>query len=92
MSDNLLKLTPDELDRYAPYHTWSEFTMGHDDYMLGVTTGHWVDRSDPNSVGGQAYDRGAEFAMRRWQAQFWKKRGLPPGYQDNGDGTFSMDW
>lgn len=63
--DTPLKLTTAELERYAPYHMWSEFGMGYDDYMLGATTGHWVDRGDPNTVGGQAYDRGTECAMLR---------------------------
>jgi hypothetical protein len=68
--DTFLKLTAAEIERYAPYHLWSEFTMGHDDYLLGALYGHWTCRrpdgeSLQEQVGGQAYDRGAECAMRR---------------------------
>ena len=62
------ELTANEVERYAPYHTFPEFKIGFDDY---VAHRPWpVGRISPNSVGGQAYDRGAECAMRRWQAEF----------------------
>jgi hypothetical protein len=46
---------------YAPYHTMTEFQQGYDDYMAS--------RAGPadnelSEAGGQAYDRGAEYAMR----------------------------
>jgi hypothetical protein len=61
MADQFLKLTPDELKRYAPYHTWTEFTEGHDDYVLGNCSREPLE----GGVEAQAYDRGAECAMRR---------------------------
>jgi hypothetical protein len=60
--DTLLKLTDEEIDRYAPYHTWSEFTEGYDDYVLGHRAREPLNH---DSVASQAYDRGAECAMRR---------------------------
>jgi hypothetical protein len=59
MADRLV-LTPEELERYAPYHTYPAFRRGYDDYM---ESRH--DWSVINTVEGQAYDRGAECAMRR---------------------------
>lgn len=55
-----LKLTSEELDRYAPYHTFPQFNEGFYDYARGVNTNNLSD-----GVGAQAYDRGAEMAMRR---------------------------
>lgn len=70
-----LRLDDLELNAYAPYHTFSEFTMGFDDYQLGITTGHWVDRCpDRDSVGAQAYDRGAEMAMKRHMARVRRRQ------------------
>lgn len=64
--DTVLKLDEIELARYSPYETFSEFGMGFDDYMLGATQGLWIDRCpDTDSVGAQAYERGAECAMKR---------------------------
>ena len=62
-------LTPEEIERYAPYHTFPEFAQGFDAYMAKLP---WpIARKDrginANSVGGQAYDRGLECAMRRRQ-------------------------
>jgi hypothetical protein len=47
-----MNLTPEEIERYQPYHTMREFEQGFD-----------VDLGD--GVGAQAYDRGAECAMWR---------------------------
>lgn len=44
---------------YAPYHTMKEFQWGFSDYQNCTHT-----PVDPDSAAGQAYDRGAEFAMR----------------------------
>jgi hypothetical protein len=60
-----LKLTDQEIERYAPYHTFPEFKIAFDAYMAGRRY-----EGDPNSVGGQAADRGAECAMRRQRIQF----------------------
>ena len=54
-----LKLTPDEIERYAPYHTFPEFARGFSDYNECIRWA-WYD-----GVQAQAYDRGAECAMRR---------------------------
>jgi hypothetical protein len=59
MADDLI-LTPEEIERYAPYHTYPAFRRGYDDYM---ESRH--DWSVINTVDGRAYDRGAECAMRR---------------------------
>lgn len=57
-----IKLTPEEVERYAPYHNFAEFWIGFDEY----TRGHMrVGAYEFQGVGGQAYDRGAELAMRR---------------------------
>ena len=60
-----MDLTQAEIERYAPYHTFPEFTMGYDDYR-----GRRRRANEPGGVGGQAYDRGLECAMRRWVAEF----------------------
>jgi hypothetical protein len=61
------KLSAEEIERYAPYHTMPEFSAGLADY---VAHRPWpVGRISPNSAGGQAYDRGSECAMRRGQAE-----------------------
>jgi hypothetical protein len=74
-------LTDEEKIRYGIYATMPAFAQGFDDYenCAGIDMG--------DGVQAQAYDRGAECAMQRS-----RPRHLPPGYQDNGDGTFSMDW
>lgn len=63
--DTLLKLTAAELERYAPYQMWSEFTEGFDDYVLGHRAREPINQ---DSAAAQAYDRGAECAMKRKQA------------------------
>jgi hypothetical protein len=70
-----MELSQAEIERYAPYHTFPEFTFGYDDYMAKLP---WpIARQDrginPNSVGGQAYDRGLECAMRRRTAELRKQ-------------------
>ena len=55
--DAQMTLTQDDIERYAPYHTLPAFEGGYRDYLRGL------DRS-PEGVDGQAYDRGAECAMR----------------------------
>jgi hypothetical protein len=59
MADRLV-VTPEEIERYAPYHTYPAFRRGYDDY---IESRH--DWSVINTVEGQAYDRGAECAIRR---------------------------
>jgi hypothetical protein len=55
-----LKLTPEEVERYRPYHLWPAFEFGFNDYN------DYRDRHfDPGTPAGQAYDRGAECAMER---------------------------
>jgi hypothetical protein len=50
---------------YAPYHTFEAFDQGYTDYMNrdSYRNGHGF-----TGVDEQAYDRGAEYAMRieRW--------------------------
>jgi hypothetical protein len=60
----MMDMTQDEIERYAPYHTFPEFKQGFDAYLAGRRY-----EGDPNSVGGQAADRGAECAMRRQMAE-----------------------
>jgi hypothetical protein len=57
----IMTLTQAEIARYAPYHTMPEFKLGFDAYTVAGRGAHL----DPNTVGAQAYDRGAECAMRR---------------------------
>ncbi len=52
------ELTADEIERYEPYDVFPEFARGFNDYMAGR-------RQELRNVPGQAYDRGAECAMRR---------------------------
>ena len=54
-----VKLAPEEIQRYAPYHTFPEFWDGFDDYNNGKL------QYDLSSLAGQAYDRGVECATRR---------------------------
>ncbi len=54
-----MDLTKEEIERYAPYHTMPEFKHGYDDYN------ECAPFADYENVAGQAYDRGAECAMRR---------------------------
>jgi hypothetical protein len=53
------KLTPEEIQRYTPYHTFPEFWDGFDDYNIGRL------KYELNGLSGQAYDRGIECATRR---------------------------
>ncbi len=63
-----MKLTSADIERYAPYHTMPAFEAGYKAYNEGCNTlcpyGDTVD--------GQAWDRGAECAMRhaRWREPF----------------------
>lgn len=70
-----VELTAEEIERYAPYHTYPEFQLGFDEYGSGLWHGN---RCDENTVGGQAYDRGAECAMRRGMARL-RARQTPSG-------------
>lgn len=54
-----LKLTQDEIRRYAPYYTMLSFAEGFADYIAGRKL-----QEHPGAF-GRAYDRGAECAMRR---------------------------
>lgn len=49
---------------YAPYHIMKAFDKGYNDYMAGRL-------GDMAGVAGQAYDRGANAAMRVMQANQW---------------------
>ena len=59
-----MDLTPDEIERYAPYHTLGAFESGMRAYTSSPY-GRTHNPFYPNSVAAQAYDRGAECAMRR---------------------------
>jgi hypothetical protein len=54
-----IQLTQSEIKRYAPYHTMPVFLQGHADYRNQALS------QDKQGVEAQAYDRGAECAMRR---------------------------
>jgi hypothetical protein len=60
-----MELTQKEIERYAPYHMWPEFETGYREYGLPA----WPRTEYGSTVAGQAYDRGAECAMRRRQAE-----------------------
>jgi hypothetical protein len=55
-----IKLTAEEIERYRPYHLWPAFEFGFNDYN-DCRNRHF----DSDTAAGQAYDRGAECAMRR---------------------------
>jgi hypothetical protein len=52
-------------DRYAPYNSLRTFEDGYADYMAGRNL------LSLGGVAGQAYDRGAEAAMKVKQAERW---------------------
>lgn len=54
-----VKLSPEEIQRYAPYDTFPEFWDGFDDYNNGKL------QYDLSGLGGEAYDRGVECSTRR---------------------------
>lgn len=51
---------------YAPYHTMPEFQQGIDYYRAGKVPSFSIP-----GVAGQAFDRGAECAMRIARAERW---------------------
>ena len=61
-----MELTHDEIERYAPYHTFPEFAEGYADY-------NDCRYRELHDVAGQAYDRGAECAMRRGMTELRKQ-------------------
>ena len=65
-----VKLTPEEIRRYAPYHTFPEFWDGFDDYNIGKL------KYELSGIAGQAYYRGVECATRRKIAE--RSRQRPP--------------
>jgi hypothetical protein len=67
----MLKLTPDEIERYAPYHTFPQFKIGYEEYFGGKPHRDLCNCDD--GVGQQAYDRAAECAMRRRLAEYRKR-------------------
>ena len=58
----MLNLTSEELERYAGYTGMSVFILGFADYNAGTMRAGW---NAFHGVEQQAYDRGAECAMRR---------------------------
>jgi hypothetical protein len=63
-----MEMSQAEIERYAPYHTFPEFAEGYADYKAGLRDIGY------DGVGGQAYDRGAECAMRRQMAELREER------------------
>jgi hypothetical protein len=55
-----LKLTAEEIKRYAPYHLMDAFMNGFGDYESGKDESHLHE-----GIHGRAYDLGAECASRR---------------------------
>lgn len=53
---------------YAPYNKMPEFQQGYDYYVAGK-----VPAFDIPGVAGQAFNRGAEAAMRVQRAEQWVK-------------------
>ena len=67
------KRRPVTREEYAPYHTMPEFQQGYDHYVAGIRP-LLKGLCEPYSgVAGQAYDRGAEFAMRTERDQLKKR-------------------
>jgi hypothetical protein len=59
------KLTPDEIKKYAPYHTMEAFEQGYAQARVHLSRCP----HDRKSVDAQAWDRGAELAMRHRLAE-----------------------
>ena len=55
-----MKTFPELAEEYAPYHTFPAFQRGAQDYMDGIYECPY----GSGGVDGQAWDRGAEAAMR----------------------------
>jgi hypothetical protein len=62
MPPNEMVLTPEEIERYGGFGDQPEFKLGFDDYNAGRR------RDMGLGVEAQAYNRGAECAMRRKMA------------------------
>ena len=77
-----LQLTPEEIERYRPYHTIPEFEWGYTDHETGVWNAA-LKRNilDPDSLAAQAYHRGAECAMRRKIRRALSVKGLPTAFR-----------
>jgi hypothetical protein len=56
-----LSLTPEEIERYVPYHRLDAFVWGFEDYGTGSSRRAKL----LNEVAWQAYDCGVECARRR---------------------------
>ena len=54
-----MNLTNKDIEMYAPFHTMEAFRRGYYDYFVGR-----IDNADCHGVARQAYDRGAECAVR----------------------------
>lgn len=55
---------------YAPYHTMKEFELGYSDYMAGTSRLTSQDAVHLTAA-GQAYDRGANAAMKVRRQAYW---------------------
>ena len=60
-----MKLTTEEVERYALYYTMPAFQQGYEQARVHLSSCP----HDPNSVDAQAWDRGAELAMRHRLAE-----------------------
>jgi hypothetical protein len=58
---HLLGITAEERARYAPFHLYTEFTEGHDDFVLGNTQR----RLGYSGLRQYIYDLGVDFAKGR---------------------------
>jgi hypothetical protein len=54
-----MKLTLEDVERYAPYHEWPEFRQGYSDYESSFLSCPY----SADSVQAQAWDQGHECAM-----------------------------
>jgi hypothetical protein len=53
-----MKLTADDIERYAPYHTMKAFRIGYEDCEVGIHKSPY----DPGSIEAPAWDAGYECA------------------------------
>jgi hypothetical protein len=76
-----LQLTPEEVERYRPYHTIPDFEWGYTDYEAGIWSAA-LKRNilNPDSFAAQAYESGAECAMRRKIRRALSAKGLPAAF------------
>ena len=71
-----MKLAPEEIERYAPYHTMPAFQQGYEQARVHLSRCP----HDSDSVEAQAWDRGAELAIRHRLAEMRRSAPAEAGF------------